>query len=238
MRSSGQISAPAAGCRPCRLELRAARRDRFTLIELLVAAALVVLIALLAYRFFANLQNVWQHSLGRTNTHEDARLALGLLARDLQTAVAHADDRPGFDIRFHQPSDTELWLVCDSAADSTVPCTLVEVGYRLREDRLERAFVDQSNAAWNIYGDRDDADDQGGYQTVIDGVSSLRFECYDDARQAMVPAQLSQLPTMVCITLSTMDARDRARWRALPADQRPTFEKQAARTFWRSVRLR
>ena len=214
------------------------RRRSFTLIELLAATAIVMIIALLSFKFFSNLQNVWQHAVGRTSTHEDARLALGLLARDLQAAIACTDDRPGYDIRFHQPSDTELWFVCDSSADSTVPCSLIEVGYRLREGCLERAFVDQSNAAWNIYGDRDNAHDQGGYQLVVDGVTNLQFACFDDARQPFVPSQLSRLPAMVCITLSVMDFRDLQRWRALPVGQRPTFEKKAARTFWRTIRPR
>lgn len=220
------------------LPARRPLRHEFTLIELLVVAGLVAVIALLSYKFFSNLQNVWQHAIGRTNTHEDARLALGLLARDLQAAIACTDDRPGFDIRFHQPSDTELWFVCDSSADSTVPCSLVEIGYRLQDGRLERASVDQSNAAWNIYGDRDNADDQDGYRLVVDGVTSLQFACSDAAREPLVPNQLSRLPTMICITLSVMDPRDLMRWRALPTTERPTFEKRAARTFWRSVRPR
>jgi type II secretion system protein J len=214
------------------------RRRAFTLIELLLAATLVAVIALMAYKFFANLQNVWQHSAGRTNTHEDARLALDLMARDLQRAVARQDDRPGFDILIEQPSSTQLWFVTDAPSDAAGSCTLIEVGYRLTEDRLERAFVDQSCSSWNIYGNRDNADDQAGYQTVIDGVVSLRFTCYDGQYLVTTPDQTHQMPTLINITLSVLDARDLARWKALPAAARPAFEKTAARTFWKSVQPR
>ena len=211
------------------------RRRAFTLLELLLAATLIVVIALLSFKFFANLQNVWRHSAGRTTTHEDARLALELLARDLQRAVAHADDLPGLNILINQPSSTQLWFVTDAAADSTVSCSFVEVGYRLTEDRLERAFVDQSCSAWNIYGNRDDAHEQGGYQTVIDGVVGLRFVCYDGQYVVTTPDQTYQMPTLIEVRLSLLDAQDLARWRALPVADRPAFEKRAARTFWKTV---
>jgi type II secretory pathway component PulJ len=210
----------------------------FTLVEVLVAVAIVIVVAMLALKFFSNLQNVWQHSVGRTNTHEDGRLALGMVARDLEAALARTDDRPGYDIRFHQPSSSALWLVTDCAADATVSCSLVEVGYRLTEDRIERAFVDQSCPAWNIYGDRDDADDQDGYQVVVDGVTNLEFTCYDDALQPFVPSHVSRLPAVVCVRLSVMDARDAQRWRALPETARTSFEKQVSRTFWKTVQTR
>jgi type II secretion system protein J len=210
-------------------------RPAFTLIELLLATSLVVIIALLAYKFFANLQNVWQHSAGRTNTHEDARLALELVARDLQRAVARLDDRPGFDILVNQPSSTQFWFVTDAAADSTATCSFVEVGYRLTEDRLERAFVDQSCAAWNIYGNRDDASSQGGYQTVINGVVGFRFVCYDGQYLVTTPDQTPHMPTLIGISLSVLDAPDLARWKTLSSTARPAFEKKSARSFWKTV---
>jgi type II secretion system protein J len=211
------------------------RQRAFTLLELLLATTLVVVIALLAYKFFSNLQNVWRHSAGRTATHEDARLALELVARDLQRAVARADDRPGLHILINQPSETQLWFVTDAAADSTASCSFVEVAYRLADDCLQRAFVDQSCSAWNIYGDRDDADDQGGYRTVIDGVVGLRFVCYDGQYIVTTPDQTHQMPTLIEIRLSILDAQDLARWKALPSADRPAFEKRAARTFWKTV---
>lgn len=222
--------------RPC--ASRRARRMAFTLVELLVAMALVVVVVLLSYKFFSNLQSVWQHSVGRTNTHEDGRLALGLIAADLEAAVARADDRPGFDICFHQPSDTELWFVTDAAADTTVDCPLVEVAYRLEGNSFQRAFVDQSNAAWNVYGERDNADDQDGFITVIDGVTALQFRCYDAAGLVMTPSQSTRLPALVCVMLSVLDARDLKRWQTLPLADRPAFVKQNARTFWKTIRTR
>jgi len=211
-------------------------RARFTLLEILIAVGLLVIVVLLAYKFFANLQNIWQHSVGRANTHEDGRLALGLIAADLDAALARVDDRPGYDICFHQPSTTQLWFVTDAAADTTVDCPLVEVAYRLTGQRLERAFVDQSCSAWNIYGERDDADDQGGYQTVIDGVTALEFRCYDAAGLPLTPSQSTRLPATVCVMISVLDARDLQRWQMLPVADRPIFEKQNARTFWKTVR--
>lgn len=217
-------------CRSC--------RRRFTLIELLAAMALMFIVALLSVRFFSNLQNVLQHSAGRTASHEDARLALGLLARDLQTVVARANDVPGSDIRIHQPNSTSLWFVTDSSADSTGACSFVEVGYRLRGQTLERACVDQSSAAWNLYGDRDDASDQDGYQTVIDGVTGFQIVCYDGQYVPTTPDQTTQLPSLFSIRISVLDPADAARWQSLPEADRPAFEMRAARTFWKTIRPR
>lgn len=217
---------------------RARSPRAFTLVEALIAMALVVVVAMLALRFFSNLQNVWQHSMGRASTHEDGRLALDLVARDLRRAIASTDERAGQEIRIHQPSTSSLWFVTDSAADASVPCTLVEVGYRLAEDRLERACVDQSSSAWNIYGDRDDADDQGGYRTVIDGVVGLSFTCYDGQYLVVTPDQTSDMPTLIVVRLRVLDARDMKRWRSLSSSARPAFERTAGRTFWTTVQPR
>lgn len=220
-------------CRPCQCG-----RRRFTLIELLAAMALLIIIVVLSARFFSNLQNVLQHSSGRTASHEDARLALGLLARDLQTVVARANDVPGSDIRIHQPDRTSLWFVTDSSADSSGACSFVEVGYRLRGQALERACVDQSSATWNLYGDRDDASDQDGYRTVIDGVTGFEIVCYDGQYVPTTPDQSTQLPSLFSLRISVLDPADYARWQSLPEADRPAFEMRSARTFWKTIRPR
>ncbi|MBN2451305.1 MAG: hypothetical protein JXR77_13010 [Lentisphaeria bacterium] len=213
------------------------RPRRFTLVELLLAMALVVVVAFIAFRFFANVQNVWHASVSASNAHDDARLALELVARDLQVAVAREDDQPGRDILFHQPAPDALWFVSVSAADSTADCDLVEVGIRLNGTRVERAVVDRNSDDWNIYGDRDDAGSQAGYRPVIDTAVALQFVCYDDLAVSFEPVQSNRLPRMINISLTVLDARDLKRWRTLPDSHKPAFEKRCARTFWKTVRL-
>gem|GEM_PF-1789623 len=215
----------------------AARRCRFTLIEMLLAMTVLVVVVLLLFRFFANLQTAWTSSMNTTALYGNARATLDVVTRDLRSALAVSDDIPGQHICFNQPNDTALWFVTAGEPPAGASCGLVEVGYRWQDHQFQRAFVDETNGAWNIYGARDSADDQAGYQPVVGGVMDLSFVCYDANMQAYRPNQATALPKVLSVAVTLMDEHSFKLWQRLPTDRQTALEQKVCRTFRKSIFL-
>ncbi|OGV74249.1 MAG: hypothetical protein A3K19_14145 [Lentisphaerae bacterium RIFOXYB12_FULL_65_16] len=219
---------------------RAPRRYAFTLLEMLVAMAVLAVVMLILFRFFANVQDAWSVSMNTTELYENARVALDIVTRDLQATVAKANDIPGQHIRFHQDSDDKLWFVTSGDPSDAAKASLIEVGYRMSDNQFERAFVDDTNANWNIYGERDDAHDQDGYLRVVGGVLSESFVCYDSSLTPYTPNNAgneTMLPSMVSVTLKLIDSKSYELWKRLPLAQRPELENKVSRTFRKTIYL-
>ena len=214
------------------------RRRSFTLLEMLVTVGLLSILMLMLFRFFANMQNAYNHTLKGVVQADKSRIAFELFARDIQGAVSRANDMPGLDIRFHQPSSSQLWFVAASPGSPAAISSLIEIGYRLDNNRLQRAFVDDSNSAWNIYGDRDGALDQYGYQTILDNVLALKFTCYDSHLASYQPQNAVSLPDHVGIEMTLIDSKTRILLDTLPTDKRLETIRKYARTFRRVISLK
>ena len=204
---------------------------------MLVAMAILAFLMLTLFRFFSNMQLAWSSSMNTTELYENGRVALDVITRDLQSAVARANDIPGQHIQFHQPDSQSVWFVTVSDPAPGAFSSLVEVGYRLQNNRFERAVVDDTNAAWNIYGARDDADDQDGYGRVIDGVINQAFVCSNSSLAQIQPNQATQLPHMISVKLTLMDTKSFKLWQRLSSDQKTQLERKVSRTFLKTVFL-
>ncbi len=215
-----------------------ARRRRFTLLEMLVSMAIIAFLMLVLCRFFANVQLAWTASMNTTELYENARVALDVITRDMQAAVARSNDMPGQHITFHQPDSGKLWFIAVGFPPSPAAASsLVEIGYRFSENRFERAFVDDTCDEWNVYGDRDDADDQDGYIRVVEGVVGLEFVCYSRGTTPYTPSQNHELPNMVGVVLTLMDSKSYKLWEQLTPARRTILEKKVARTFRKTIFL-
>ncbi len=215
-------------------------QEGFSLIEMFLAMGLLAFLMLVLFRFFANVQSAWTLSMNTTDLYENSRVVLDVITRDLQSAVARADDIPGQHIRFHQPAPDQLWFITAGEPTPAAHSSLMEVGYRLNDNCFERAFVDDSNTNWNVYGARDDADDQDGYHRVVDAVLAETFTCFDEQMVSYVPNTLTtetQLPAVISVTLVLMDSKSFKLWERLPTAQRPDLERKAARTFRKTIYL-
>ena len=84
---------------------------------------------------------------------------------------------------------------------------------------------------------RDDADDQDGYHTIIDGVIDLQFICYGQHMIPYQPRNANQLPYIVTISLTLLDSDSYRQWKRASAARREEIEKEAARTFKKSIYL-
>ena len=213
-------------------------RHRFTMLEMLVAMGLLAFMMLILFKYFANVQGAWNVTLNTTELYENGHLVLDVITRDLQSAVARANDIPGQHIQLHQPNAGSLWFVTSGEGSAAAASSLLEIGYRLEKNEFQRAFVDDSNTAWNIYGDRDEASDQGGYIRVIDGIIAETFLCYDLDALAYVPNQATSLPSMISVILTIMDGKSFERWQQLPTGTaKDEFASRASRTFRKAVYL-
>ena len=213
------------------------RRRPFSLVELLLTMGILVILIMILFRFFANLQTAWSASMNTTELYESARATLDVVTRDLRSALATSDDIPGEHIRFDQPDAQSLWLVTAGEPPEGASCGLVEIGYRWQDQQFQRAFVDDTSSAWNIYGYRDDAADQAGYHSVVDAVMALEFICYDASMQAYTPSNATELPNVVSVALTLMDQHSYRLWQRLPTDRQAALEQKACRTFRKSIFL-
>jgi len=212
-------------------------RSCFTTLELMVAMVLVMFITVMLVKFFSNMQNAWRYTMNTTAVYEDSRIAFDIVTRDLQTAIARADDIPGKHIRFHQPDSESLWFMTVGETSREATCNLIEVGYRLENDELQRAFVDNSNAAWNVYGDRDEASDQDGYRRIISGVLVLKISCLDNSLTSYVPSHETSLPFAVTIEMTLLDRQSRKLAEKLPADKQAELRAKMARSFRKTIHV-
>lgn len=215
----------------------APRRQRFTLVELMAAVALIAVLGGILIRVCANMQNAYNQSIRVAAMAEDARAVFSLIGRDLRLSVTRQDDIPGYNIRIHQPSESELWFITANESGSGAGASLIEVAYRLNGNTLERAEVDESHASWNPYGDRNDASQQGGFQPVVDRVMTFSLTCYDSRPVPLMPDQSSQSPAMVGVTISLMDSKSFQEWQRLPEAERDSYAGQRARLFYKLIQV-
>jgi type II secretory pathway pseudopilin PulG len=64
----------------------------FTLIEILAAMAVLSLLMLMLFQFFASAQRAWTNTSANTDVFENARVIFDVIQRDLESAVAREDD--------------------------------------------------------------------------------------------------------------------------------------------------
>jgi type II secretion system protein J len=227
------------------------RVRRFTLVELLAAMAVLVVMMYLLFRFISGAQQAWSLSTSSQEIYEKSRIALDLITRDLQSAVARSNDVPGQHIRFQQVAADQIRFVSDGAvgasgSDSSPSVSLLaEVGYQLDNHVLERALENAAGAGWNIYEDRSGApscvNQQGGFQEVIDGVLGLQFLCYNDSMSIVSPwlgaTVETALPFAVEVHLRIIDGKSFNRWKLLSAQDQSRLESEVALSFSKTIFL-
>jgi type II secretory pathway pseudopilin PulG len=69
------------------LSLPRSGRQAFTLVEVLVSSALTIIVLMMLFAVLLSAMDVWQGGTTRLQTNADARLALDLVVRDLQSMV-------------------------------------------------------------------------------------------------------------------------------------------------------
>jgi prepilin-type N-terminal cleavage/methylation domain-containing protein len=240
---------------------RGCRQLGFTLVEMLAAIAVFAVLMLMLFNLIAGAQRAWAVSSSTTEIYEKARIALDLITRDLQSAVARAHDYEysgtTYDIRFQQVDYDELRFVSAGAVGYEGSTSLLcEVGYRHVQGPISYEFqrarensncsVTAPDGRWDIYQDRSGSEgcvnNQNGFMDVVDGVLGLTFICYDSSMAQRVPwigAGLETgLPSAVEVQIRLIDSKSLAQWKLLStAQDKARLESQVALTFSKMVFL-
>ncbi|MEI6056534.1 MAG: type II secretion system protein [Lentisphaerota bacterium] len=176
----------------------ASKKRRFTLIELIVVLAILTIIVMAGFQFFSATQNTWNISETKRETFENARIALDLISRDLESAYYGDGTAPfwhwgtdanGLPIRpsaWGEYRNELLAFVSDTPIPPNDQCTstLCEVKYQLyfatthdiHEGWIRRSVTGNrnddgsDNLKWNYLNNL-----RVGYQTSSNIISSNRY---------------------------------------------------------------
>ena len=199
----------------------AGRRWRnFTLVELLAAMGIPVLLMALLFDFFLSAQKAWSLSDSNAMVYENAQVAIDLITRDLQSAVAC--NEAGREIPFHwwpTTGEEKLSFVTRVDTNAGAESDLCEVVYATiatgsYKHMLRRAIDCDRNSGgavntdWDFYGGTTNAwaATHGGLQRVIEGVESVSFACYHPGVMAAGNTYVV-LPMAVQVSITLYDPR-------------------------------
>jgi len=241
----GKSGLVAAGdTRTCRWQHRCAH---FTLMELLVSMAVLFILMMVAFKLLSSAEQVWRSTERLSDVYENGRIILEVLSRDLQSAVASADTGKGA-IRFHQAADDKLWFVRLGGGNDGATSDYVEVAYKLDNNKFMRAFRDDINFSWNVYGART-ALGAGDYNVIGERAVRMQITCYDaNFHPWPVPSTAaleSRLPAAVQINVLLLDEKTFTLWQQFPAANTPPapnckrtdLERKWGRNFTKMVYL-
>jgi len=109
----------------------------FTLIELIVSIAILAVVAIAAFQFYSAAQNTWTKTESKREAFENARIALDIISRDLESAYYGNGAGPFWhwkgDVDWDEYSNELLAFVADTPIPSNSACTtnLSEIKYQL-----------------------------------------------------------------------------------------------------------
>lgn len=235
----------------------ASRSAGFTLVELMAAMAILVVIMLMLFSFFASAQRAWGFTETNTRIYESARILFDVIGRDLQSAIAL--DEPGQEIPFYASSsfNPDNWSdrhICTfvSAVGEPAEATsrLCKVYYEYfrgspgnasERYQFRRGIVGNwtssgRNPDWDFYGETDLSANwhTDGFtpQTVISGISELKL----DFLGIGTGAAENRLPGAVRVTVTLFDPKlynDSA-----DVDIPDVIRQKTERTFTKMIFLR
>lgn len=157
----------------CKLRFSSAdpvARRRFSLLELIAAMAVFSIIVLVLLNLFTSAQKLWLNSACQTEMFENARIAMDLMARDIQTIMYNdSTDDPAHSIYpfWHEaPDRINIISATDSHSSSDVT-NICEVKYARSDGELTKMSAnantvipagylirsvtgDYSDTAWNF----------------------------------------------------------------------------------------
>jgi prepilin-type N-terminal cleavage/methylation domain-containing protein len=132
---------------------RSPGRLAFTLVELLVAMAILALLMTVVLRFLSEAQSAWNLSGSSARIYENAQVAMELITRDLQSAVACGSEGQEVPFRIWSP-DPDVWL------DGTAPLADRRLlSFVAHTDTNDGADADLCEVRYELYtGDDGNAD--------------------------------------------------------------------------------
>lgn len=116
------------------------RRQKFTIVEILVAMAVFSILMLLIMQIFGSMQSVWTSTSNKTETYQNARVIMDMLATDFQSAYYNAEADVATSWCYYQtddePTDSSkpIWFVTHRQKSIQAKnSSLVQTGYWLEQ---------------------------------------------------------------------------------------------------------
>ncbi len=207
------------------------RLKYFTLVELLASMAILLILMAVLFEMFTAAQRVWSVTSRNTEIYESARIALDLIARDLQSAVA--SDFPGQEIPFYI-KDNNSNVGTFISADAQAVSTLCEISYRENNRVLERQSIGDGSH-WDFFGDIGTDwtinPDPHDFREVVRGVKHFSMKAYP----ALTTGTYLSLPQVVVVSIGIYDSR--ADDPALPLARANQLKTETMRTFTKTIFL-
>lgn len=146
-----------------------ATRKYFSLVELMAVMAILSILILVAFQFFSTTQNTWIVTDAKKSTFEDARIALDLISRDIESAYYGDGSAPFWHWNGSRPGGWKeyrnelLAFVTDTAIPPNSKCTstLCEVKYQLYYAAGRTTQDDIENEGWvrrSVTGNKNSSD--------------------------------------------------------------------------------
>lgn len=184
------------------------RKSNFTIVELLVAMGVFSILMLALMQFFTGAQQIWQKSSARSEVFENARVALDLIATDLQCAyyeMNHSKKRIFFaaddydansyasiDDAYDNTYEKIAFATVRSAAKSGAGSKLCQVKYWLDTSTADELYTLKVDEIWDDSADWKITTDMGSDISGIykDDYTGTAFEKNGTANK-IVPNVLS-----------------------------------------------
>ncbi len=199
-----------------RLNLRPplASRHYFTMIELLVAMGVLALLMLMLVQFFGGAQTVWTQTATNTRVYENARVALELIQRDLECAIA--SNLPGREIPFYggdysggTPPET-VFVAATTLPGTGAKSKLCEIRYYVVGNILMRQCINDSAAgSWNFFGNTANWQNNGNTgDEIVSGIvnNGVQLRCFD-ATGTAITGSVNVLPAYIQISVTVFDEK-------------------------------
>ena len=85
------------------------KKSFFTIVELMVAMAIFAILMLILMQIFNSTQDVWKRTTVKSDSYENARIALNMIEADLMSAI-YVDNPTGIGRSFYTDNSTVLWF--------------------------------------------------------------------------------------------------------------------------------
>ncbi len=237
------------------------RKSAFTLVELLVAMAVFSVLMLALMQFFGSAQKLWTYTARKVNMYEDARVAMDLMARDIQSAYYVKDTTPFW----HDPVSANFESLCfvavtanraNSHCESRLSKAMygVEIAslknyltYTLTGDKTSIGAANTTN--WNFHLNSPPLlpdttfaafDVPNDVHKVIPYVVGLNFTCFNRNGVVLNPGTAGtdgiddkyEFPYAVKIDLTLLNKQSFAKWKTIGGDlDTPANDSGNIKTF-------
>ena len=229
-------------------------RRRYTLVEIILALGVFSILLLVMMQFFSGAQRLWTGSESRVRTYADARVAMDLMAMQLQNIV-YSPDREGV---FDDGSSNRNYFRLDQSSgnvrlsfptlspfklDNSAQSSLYTVLYTYERQNSPDDFNKNKLVLARI-SDRlnPDGATSGEVAAVVQGVTDLRFtplrRTGDDLEEVTTWPD-DCLPEAIQISLTMLSQNDFERYKALSgsSSKQEEFLANNQKTFTRTVYL-